>query len=435
MAQSGRTKAAWLVMLVLLPALVTGASHLFRAAHRIGDFEDIYNESLGALHTHRLSLEHPDSIGLYPPSARPLLMVQALLPLMPAAVLWFVVYAGFHLTACYLIARYVCGLEPPHRLAGTLIAWCLSLPWIWSDLVLCNVTSILVICTVGSYVLHARGRTGLAALVLSVGIAIKLLPAAVLGYYLWRRRFGMIAATLLCTAAIGVVPGLLWFGPRNFAEGWSLWAREPMHARSPLVIIENHTLCTFQNQSVIATLTRLFSRVNAGRPESPFQITKVELSSRAILALWLAAMAVPLAAWGLLAAKVGPATGPPLVEGFRYALFMLMMVWFSPQVMSYYLALLSLPLGVLGIRSFQQRLAGRRDRFVNVVLVLYALLCLTVVSPWLRAHGTYQMIVLLLGIATVVRSLRFQKDKAGITAEGANSDSNRECPIQEVSNR
>jgi hypothetical protein len=263
--------------------------------------------------------------------------------------------------------------------------------------------------------------------VLSIGIAIKFLPAAVLGYYLWRRRFGMIAATLLCTAVIGVVPGLLWFGPRNFADGWSLWARERMHPRTPVVTAEDHTLCTFQNQSVIATLTRLFSRVNAGRPESPFQITKVELSSRAILALWLAAMAVPLAAWGLLAAKVGPATGPPLVEGFRYALFMLMMVWYSPQVMSYYLALLSLPLGVLGIRSFQQRLVGRRDLFVDVVLVLYALLCLSVASPWLRAHGTYQLIVLLLGIATVVRSLRFQQGNASITTDGANVDHSLTC--------
>ncbi|MBN1492097.1 MAG: DUF2029 domain-containing protein [Phycisphaerae bacterium] len=405
--REGRAKAIWLIILVIAPLLATGTSHLFRAAHGLGDFEGSYANSRAVLEVHRLSLENPDTMGLYPPSARPILVVHALLPLMPAAVVWYIIYAGFHLTACYLVARCVCGLEPPHRFAGTLITWGFSLPWIWSDLATCNVTSILVICTVGSYVLHTRGRTWLAACVLSVGIAIKFLPAAVLGYYLWRRRFRMIGATLLCTVVIGVVPGLLWFGPRNFAEGWSLWVHGRMLAHSPMAAAEDHSLCTFQNQSLIATLTRLFTDVDAGQGQSHFQITKVELSSRAILGLWLVAMAVPLVAWVLLMVLRGRATGPPLLEGLCYAFFVLMMIWFSPQVRTYYMALLSLPLGVLGICGFKRRLAGDRDRFVDGALALYLLLSLSFASAWLRAHGTYQMIVLLLGTVTIVRVLRF----------------------------
>jgi len=166
----------------------------------------------------------------------------------------------------------------------------------------------------GSYALHLARRTVSAAALLSVGIAIKFLPAAALGYYLWKRQFRMVVATCLCTAMIGIVPGVLWFGPHNFAEGWSMWARQRLHDRSPFVVATDRKLTRYTHQSVMATLTRLLTPSNAGRGNVPFQITKIELSTRTVFYAWLVAMTLPLIGWVLLAVTGPRKPGPVMPE-------------------------------------------------------------------------------------------------------------------------
>jgi len=411
----GRRLAAVLV-LVVIPLLCTGTSLYLRAMDGRGDFEDIYSESAAALRSLRLD---EASLGLYPPSARPLLMVQALLPLKVAVVTWSVIYAGLYLLCCWAVARWLVPVEDRRRPAAMLLVWAFMLPWIWSDLAVGNVTSMLVASVVLSYILVKRGREIAGSFLLSLGIILKFLPALMLVFYAMRRRYRVVLMTLAFSLVLGVLPGLMLFGPRNYVDGWRLWREKVATPRSPATMIFGRRRWSYQNQAWSAVLVRMFADVNAGHTRQPFKVTLAELPSGWIFALWCAVAAVPVAGIAALQ-KWGGRAGA--ADDFTYALLCLAMLWYSPQVMSYYLALLLLPVGLVVGHAYCERLAGRRDRLAEVTLACYILLCMTVASPHLRALGSYQWIVALLGAFVLWRAVSMRRSEvipAGVSQSSA----------------
>ena len=156
----------------------------------------------------------------------------------------------------------------------------------------------------------------------------------------------------------------------------------------------NRQAMSFQNQSIAATLLRVFSDVNAGKRQRAFKVAWLNLSREVILAIWLA-IALLSGLWLLwFTWPTGRTT--LLREHFEYGLFLLAMIWYSVHVMTYYLTLLMLPVALVAGRltaSVLDRSADGLDKKLWVCWVVYLLAYVSVISQYWRAMGSYQWAV------------------------------------------
>ena len=382
----------------------TGYSNYCRAAAGIGDFRALRQASEHALQTSQLN--DPCSLGYYPPSARPILMPLAWLDLRPAAAVWWALMVLLYGLCLYLLVSHVLpGSRDRLWIAG--LSLVVALPWLIADLNVGNISSLVLASVVAGYVLARKGRPVAAGFAVAAGVSLKLIPVFLIVFFVIKRRWKAAACSLVATAAVAAVPGVLIFGGKDFAGSWTTWRREAVHIRTPQYTILEAQRSTHMNQSWPNVLVRLLHGVDTGHSKHPFRVNVADLPRERVLVLYYAFAALSLGLWVFL---IWPRRGdPPAVEALHFATVPLVMLWFSPHVMSYYLsiampamavfvwALVEKPAGLVGVR-----------KWLIVLALVYWAGCASMASDYLRAIGSYQMVILVLAAATFVIAQRMR---------------------------
>jgi hypothetical protein len=382
--------------------LLAGISFAYRVSRGKSDFLGLLRAAVEVRREGHFLTEHASP---YPPSAYAIYQLYALLPLPLAAGLWFTLAALLYTATAWWLARDAVGVPPEARSAVFLTALALSSPWMALDLAQGNISSLLAFAAAGSFTLAERGRPWLAGLVLSLGIVMKPVPALILFFYAYKRLWRVVGSTLLFTGAIGLLAPILAFGPAEAARGWHLWYEIIGRNASPLrTVWLDFTQANFHSASALAGIVRVFGDVPADG--SGYRVTLVHLPKWGIAAIWYALAAVVLlpALW-VTRRPAQRLSRTRLAE--ELALYVVLMLFLSPLLMSYYLAITLIPVTVLVGRIVRaDQCAGRRDRLTAGLVAAHVAWGVHMASRFLRAIGGSAAGLLILWAALMLRLRR-----------------------------
>jgi hypothetical protein len=395
------------IIIGIIAAVIIGAfvSNYVRTGVGRGDFTALYENSVHAIQTGRIS--DPESLGYYPPSGRPILMAMALLPLRPAAAVWFVLAVLLEGISLYLLVNHLLPTRPKDPWLLAAMSVLAITPWLSADLSGGNISALILGSVVISYYFYRKNRPWLSGLVLGVGIAVKFLPVFMIFFYAIKRRWKMTLIACLMTLAVSVIPGSLLFGPRDFAQSWKVWSDSALSIRTAKSMILEGQL-SYVNQSWANVLLHTLHPVDAGHRNKVFFVNIANLPRNTILKIWYAFMAVSALLWVIL---LWPRKNDPsAMMAVHFPLVCIPMLWFSPHVMSYYMTIL-MPAVVFLFWALHNRNEPWLKPLATTLLVLLGLYILgdiSVASRYVRAYGSYQWTILVLAmtIALVAREAR-----------------------------
>lgn len=391
---SKRDTNFYIVAAIILMVLAgTAYSTFVRARGNVGDFGALYKASRWAMQTR--TINDPVSLGYYPPSGRPILMLLALPPKVYGAMCWWTISVGLHVLCLFLIVRHMLPGPCSDRWKLAAVTYLALAPWVAMDLGEGNINSIVLAGVVISYFLHRKGHLLPAAMILAAGIAVKLIPAFLLAFYVIRRRWKVSILTVFCTLAIGIIPGVLLFGRDDFTRSWKTWRDHAVNVRTAEYTILESDRATYMNQAWPNILVRTLHKISAGRHGRPFYVNLANLSRPTILKIWYVFAAISGVAWIWF---IWPRRAEPAqFEHLRFASVPLIIIWFSPHVLTYYLTLTMPALAILlwAIGEKANRSLSIRP-YLIILLMIYIVGCVSVASTHLRAVGCFQMVVMTL---------------------------------------
>jgi hypothetical protein len=391
--RSALAQVIWLILL-FVPPLVLFGLHL--GGHPHIDFLEIYRNSRHAIETGHLDTE---SLGFYPPSARSMLMLPALAR--PGVALLLVAYsfALLYWIAIRPVVRYAVQTGPKHDTRMWLYLAGLMGPWIAGDLAIGQLTSVVVFACVIGYVLWRKGYPVAAGLVLSFGIVIKVLPVVCLGYFVIKRQWRLVIAAMAFTLVLGLVPGMIVFGPSAFLESWPVYWQTVVEPKSDLANLTEPLRwsrpASFINPALLPTLLRWFTDFPQDH-KTPF-LPVADLSAVSIqwaYRLMIVSLAIVtfLACWSREkkeSNEVRLAT--------QYALVMLFMLINSPHLMIYFLAAAIWPIAVaMGFVVRRHDAHGRPDWINLALLWIWAISIPLSTSSPLRGAGLHPLLLLVM---------------------------------------
>jgi len=190
----------------------------------------------------------------------PPIMAMILLPLTAlstngGALAWFYLKAAMAVASICLVFRMLESPERPFPFWGKAAATLLSLRPIQGDLSHGNVNLFILFTLVVALYLFTRGKDVRAGIMLALAVACKITPALFVPYFIWKRAWKLLGATLagICLF-FWLLPGLYFGWERNhqFLASWYGGMVEPY-------VVEKQVTSEHQNQSLPGLLTRLLT--------------------------------------------------------------------------------------------------------------------------------------------------------------------------------
>ncbi|MFQ5429193.1 MAG: glycosyltransferase family 87 protein [Phycisphaerae bacterium] len=400
---SRRRRAAQIGIVAML-LLGPFVSHLHKAFHPKrphGDWYSIYAIGRYSIDTGKLQADENDPIvrtQRYPPITRPMLMLLAAAPKAIAAVLSFALFVTLYFWSADRVSRFFFSPAPAARWAGAVLALALAVPYVWADLTAGNLTSVLLASATGAFVLAERNRPLRAGVVLSIGIMLKIIPILCLLYFVVRRKWRVAWGAALGVLLFGLLPSLFLFGPDQLWDYHGYWYQTQFLEYTPMNTIDHPTEYSYQNQSVVRTMVRLFTDVNAGSSARPFRITITELPRTTLKAMYTAIMAATgLALLGCLWRTRRAET--PTARAVSYSLCVGAMLWFTPWVGSYYFSLAVWPAAALLGCLLSGGCKPDRTPWATAALGLWLCAMPAIASRFLRALSVHTGCAALLLVA------------------------------------
>ena len=287
---------------------------------------------------------------------------------------------------------------------------------------------VLLLCVTGLTLLMHK-REWLGGLVLGLGVCIKVTPAVFLVYLALRRQWKALAAMVIAIVVFDVATSVLffgldgavqehrmwlrradWYSNRRFIEdpylrvrrhghncSWSIvlarWLRPPpdadyqviLHGDPPVEVVEQ-TRSALRDDAYLVldpmpTAGMTWSKTRDEIPDLP-RFRFAHLSAEVVWWIWAVTLAIPIGL--LLAATHRRRRGQPGSAGWsaEAALWMLLMLWPTPMMRDYYLAL-ALPAFVVVWRMVL--MAGtsgreRRSRLVGIAAIAFFYLSVVCLS-------------------------------------------------------
>ena len=307
----------------------------YRAAERLRAGENIYAESAAfreALESGQFNIQDDSIQWPYgnPPLLALLIVPMTVLPYTTAAVLWTWFSVALLLGACAAVLAAIGRLD----WVGAVVA--LTLLYAYYPAKVClrlGQTEILLFFLISlSFLALKRGRDEWAGAALGFAVAIKLFPAALILFLLWKRRW-KAALWGIGVAAVALSISVIAAGPENFAaytEAWSVYTGGAFSA-FPL------------NQSLNGFFSRTF-RPNLFGPT----LRGLDLPGLAT-GLWLGSAAVLGGALAWLTRKAVNVRSERFDLEFSAAILVLLLA--EPHSQAYAFVWLLLPLIVLACRA------------------------------------------------------------------------------------
>ncbi len=311
---------------------------------------------------------------------------------------------------------------PKIDLIGTVV---MVLPYVTGCLVMGQMAlytlTMLVLCWNG---LEKR-RQASAGLWLALAISTKVYPIVVVGFFLLRGKWQVLAATLGGLVVMNVVlPGLV-FGA---SDAWRLhrdfWQRSVSGQSSFHLAVVDSNKMSYTNQSSALVARRYTRPTDSGVDRPDGRPRFINLVNWDAAPVGIAGLRLARVQWLLAAAYAAITAATAWVCRPRarvltmprmrheYAAFVLLGLLLSPIVWSFYYGLCYLPLALLNRRAVDQWRAGRRLTGSTLTAAAWWLAVPALASPLMRMGGYHLLATLALLVTMLVLASRQGPDIA-----------------------
>jgi len=342
------------------------------------------------------------------------------LPLHAAIVLFTLLSLGVFALTVVMVETLLCGELPRRPRPAMLAVVGLMLPYVTSCAVLGAVGLLLLFLVVATWFLIERRREWLAGVALGLAILIKLLPAVLLPFLIFRGRWRAVVAS----AGVCLVLGLGWplalLGYHRTVDRHASFYHDALRGHSAIAAIhaEKPLKANYSNNALPIVLRRLLSPVNAGKENQQLFVNLANLPTGTIAAVFSTVLAIVLLATAAVSLQPAVRLRPRRAEDVStlragFGAWCCLMLLASPLVWTHYLPLVYWPLALLAHRVER----SARQRHVNktcVSALLAWLLCAALlVWPTARAAGAQLVAVFVLWLVAVLESVRANRPRAG----------------------
>jgi hypothetical protein len=367
----------------------------------------------------------------YPPTFAVLVAPLAALGFAPFFFLWYGVNVGLFEASVRMAWKLVGvdgdGPRPPLSWAPMALVAVYAL-----DTLFLGQTNILIMALVyWAFLADLRGRQWTAGGPLGAAIAIKAFPVPLLAYFLYRRRYGVVASGVLWSLLfLFVLPGVVRGFGRNAQEvgDWSDRVALPFVSHGRAGDWGQHSL-DFGNQSLPAVARRFLTRVNAqvaAREGTGIYVNIAELGDRAASAIVLGLSL--LLALALAYACGWRATDDPIRRATEYALATTLLLLTSALSWTYFFVMLLAPTAVAVLLLGERERLGRwPERMLRASLMGLGAATVLLASQYARAVGCVFWASLLLFVSLAVAAVRMRVSR-GQGGEGGHGSPQRGSP-------
>ena len=344
---------------------------------------------------------------VYPPPFAALMVPFAWLPVFWGALAWYLVsvalVASASLMCVRLVQRKLGGASDPFVLCAVPLAvlGC----WFVAGMTRGQASVLLMWFVVAAFYWHGMKRDLLGGAALAGAILLKVFPLAMLAYFVWRRQWKFVGATLAALMVMALLLPAVSYGWKQnvtYLREWTLSIAKPLlgkaeerqgHELNAQLFDPSHR----RNQSLFAVLSRVTGNATLAKP----------------LALGLG-MGMALVLWWI------GRRSPPEAET-EWVLISAGIVWtllMPPVAESHYFVMLILPLAVLTHLACRDRDAAVR-RLSGWAVGLYGATCLITVA-WKSIQPAGPLCWATVGLWCVfmwivARRSRTQSGKSGVT--------------------
>ncbi len=411
-AGSGPPRRGWYALfgVVILLATVMLVMVAFRAESST-DFRDFWENALQFRETGEIA--HDEGVHNYLPFFTIFMTPWSFLPLPVAAVSFVLLSLALFGLSAYMTDVLLSDGVPPRPRAALLVSLGLALPYVYACAVVGNLGLLLLFLVVATWFLVERGREWEAGLALGLATLIKLLPAVLIVFFLFKRRWRVAGTAAAVTVVLGLGLPLATLGyARTVAEHNIFYeGAVKKHSAYQTITADRPVKAQYNNNALPIVLRRLLSPVNVGSSDEERDRLLVNIADwprGSILDLYVVLIA------GLVVASVvttlrGPQRWPPEdMDGLRrlrgqFGVWCCLMLLASPLVWTHYLPLVYWPLAVLADRVERTGRAARRPWRLGVTAVLVWMLAAVLLAwPAARAAGAQLASVACLWLAMTV---------------------------------
>jgi hypothetical protein len=289
----------------------------------------------------------------------------------------------------------------------------LLLAYVHSCAVLGQLGLLLLFLIVATWFLVERGREWEAGVPLGLAVLIKLLPAALILFFLVKLRWRVAASAVIVSLVLGLGLPLAGMGYRQTVEQHQAFYKRAIedHSAAATIAAERPRKAKFNNNALPIVLRRLLSPVNGDpSPEgTELYVNFADLPRTAIWIIYLALLAVFLAlsvALALRNRRPWPPDNPQDAAAVRaqFGLWCCLMLLAAPLVWTHYLVLAYWPLALLADRL--ERAKDHLPRWPIAALLVWPAGALLLAWPAARAAGAQLATVVFLWLVLTHLALR-----------------------------
>ena len=352
----------------------------------------------------------------YPPLFHLLIACFSWMPLGVASACWYVFCSACAIFSVRMLAA-LCDLRGRFLVLAVLVSTGLMV----NDLLMGNANLVILLCIVSGLYLFCRGREFGAGSALAAGAALKLIPALLVIYFLWKARVRVVVGAAICfVVCVAVLPPLL-VGPASGTKLTRNWIGQmlPMLGLGTpenALWYEKEDIYRGTNQSLLAVTHRFLRPVKAvrgGGEDGTVNVAVLEKPTVTWIYRGLVLVTLVGAAY-MLRAKVRPGD-PATALQLEYALVVVLMLLLGKVTWVNYLVHLAVPYFVL-MKCVAEAPLGCRRRQVTATLLGVAAVCAVVgSSAVMQAYALPFAGVLAVGGGLVYNLLAEQTEAAGRT--------------------
>jgi hypothetical protein len=385
------------------------------------DYDLWYLTGQTYLHGHDIyPTDHRPFPFMYPPAAAALMAIASVLGSTGFVVLLLVLQSTAWVGSVLLAVKLATGSAMRQRplLYAAPTLW--VIPFIHDMYLLGQPNLLLLFLMLGSFAALRGGRPLAAGALVGLAAAIKAFPVLALGYFVYRRQWKAVGATVVSMALLLLVLPIPFRGPVKAWDDMVVWTRGMVLKYDEGQIAQRPERCySYKNQSLVAVTNRLLRRVPAdGEMQDDWYVNVANLNFRAVNGV-TAAAGLGLCLFYLACMPLRrPTDGRG--EAAETAMLLLMILLFSPFAFNYFYVWLIYPLTVLLHRATSAE-AGSRERYYLFVGLLAALevyvLASAVSLHGAQAYGNLLVVNLIL-LGLLGGSLRRDRRSAGSIDDG-----------------
>ncbi len=331
-----------------------------------------------------------------------------LLPLRLAIVLFTLLSLGAFACAVYATERTLRRPgEVTPRLA-TFLAVGLMLPYITSSAVLGAFGLLLSSLIVLGWVCFERRQEWRTGFLIALAALLKLLPGALLVYFLLKGRWRVLAAAGGTFALVGVGLPLVMLGPQEtLRQHRALAESAAAHSARHTIFADKPKKIIGSNNALPTTLRRLLTPIDtqpSDHPEhQPARVNIADWSPANVWGLFIALMVTIAVA--SIAVTLPRRPGNPTAERAQYGVWCCVALLATPLMWTHYLPLIYWPLAIACYEAETRRRDISRI-LVIAALVIWLLGALALASPTLRAQGAQIISVAMIWLAMLALAPR-----------------------------